>query len=104
MHNHDHRPAYANLREALLAGDASRPALPPDLEAQIDAFITLRMLNTVEWILDSWAHPAQRRWGPGFLRASQPVFDGFLERTPARATSPPAAASSAPARLRPRTR
>ena len=75
--NHDQRPRFEGLRDALLAGYASERALPPRVDEQIDAFIALRTINTVEWVLDDWAHPAQRAWGPGFLLEAGRLFASF---------------------------
>ena len=60
--NHDQRPRFEGLRDALLAGYASERALPPRVDEQIDAFIALRTINTVEW---SWTTGRTPRKGPG---------------------------------------
>ena len=75
---HDHRPGFARLRGALLAGYASQRPLPPRIDEQLDALIVVRMLYATEWVLDDWAHPAERAWGPQFLRDAQQVFARFL--------------------------
>lgn len=77
---HDHRPNLPHLRAALLDGYASERALPPCIDEQLDTFIVVRMLYATEWVLDDWAHPAERAWGPQFLRDAQQVFERFVSR------------------------
>lgn len=63
----DHRPQQPRLREALLAGYASVRPWPRRLDEQVDALHAQRLLNTVCWMADDWASPAERPWGPAFL-------------------------------------
>ncbi len=65
--NHDHGAAYPALQAQLLEGYARWRPLPPQVEQQVDVYIGLRMLNTVEWVLDQWPRLDLRPWGPGFL-------------------------------------
>jgi Ser/Thr protein kinase RdoA (MazF antagonist) len=63
----DHSPMAPRMREQLLAGYARHRALPPDVEHQIDVYLAVHALNTVEWILAAWPRPDARPWGPAFL-------------------------------------
>jgi len=75
---HDHRPGLAQMRGSLLDGYASQRALPPRIDEQLDTFIVTRMLYATEWVVDDWAHPTERAWGPQFLRDTQHVFERYL--------------------------
>ncbi len=77
---HDHRPRQARMRAALLDGYASQRALPPRIDEQLDTYIVARMLFATEWVLDDWAHPTERAWGPQFLRDAQQLFERYLQR------------------------
>lgn len=58
---------YLQLHDALLAGYASLRPLPQSLREQIEPLVTLRMLHTLQWMVDDWPAPDHRAWGPGFL-------------------------------------
>src|SRR4051794_7489995 len=59
------RPRYPELRKALLEGYAARRTLAPDADAHIDAFIVLRGLQLLVWVLESREHAAFRDdWRP----------------------------------------
>jgi Ser/Thr protein kinase RdoA (MazF antagonist) len=64
----DHRPQLPALREALFDGYASVRQWPSGWPEQIDALHALRLLNTLQWMLQDWANPADRGWGPLFLQ------------------------------------
>lgn len=72
--NHDHRPLYARHRDALLDGYAAERPLPAGAERQIDAYIELRMLNAIEWVLDCWPSVDERPWGRAFLQRAGEFF------------------------------
>jgi Ser/Thr protein kinase RdoA (MazF antagonist) len=72
--NHDHAPRYVRHRAALLEGYAAMRPLPPGIERQLDAYIELRMINTIEWVLDCWPSVDERPWGRGFLRRAGEFF------------------------------
>lgn len=74
----DRRQAYPQLRARLLAGYASVSPLPDDIEQQVDTFIGLRCLGTLEWVLDDWPHPNHRSWGPQFLKDFPQWIRGYL--------------------------
>lgn len=63
------RPPLPALREALFSGYAEVSPLPAAFESQVDTLHRLRVLNTLQWMLDDWATPSQRAWGPAFLAA-----------------------------------
>jgi Ser/Thr protein kinase RdoA (MazF antagonist) len=73
--NHDHRPRYLHHRAALLEGYALEHPLPPDAERQIDAYIEVRMINTIEWVLDGWPTLDERPWGRGLLQRAGDFFE-----------------------------
>ncbi len=57
------RPAYPAMRDALLEGYARRRPLPDDAGTHVDAFIVLRGLQILTWVLESRDLPAFRdRW------------------------------------------
>jgi Ser/Thr protein kinase RdoA (MazF antagonist) len=59
------RPAYPVLRDALLAGYGARRPLPRDADRHIAAFMLLRRLQLLLWIIESREHPAFRdEWQP----------------------------------------
>jgi Ser/Thr protein kinase RdoA (MazF antagonist) len=65
--NHDHGAHLPAMQAELLDGYARWRPLPPGVEQQIDLCVAIRMINTVEWILDQWPRLDTRPWGPGFL-------------------------------------
>lgn len=57
------RPTYRAMRAALLDAYARRRQLPDDADTHIDAFIALRGLQLLTWVLESRRLPAFRdRW------------------------------------------
>ena len=57
------RPAYPAMRDALLDGYARRRPLPDDAGTHVDAFIVLRGLQILAWVLELRGLPAFRdRW------------------------------------------
>ena len=57
------RPAYPAMRSALLEAYARRRPLPDDAGTHVDAFIVLRGLQILAWVLESRDLPAFReRW------------------------------------------
>lgn len=72
--NHDHAPLYERHRDALLEGYSLERTLPPDAERQIDAYIEVRMINTIEWVLDCWPTLDERPWGRSFLQRAGEFF------------------------------
>ncbi len=72
--NHDHRPLYPRHSAALLEGYAAVRPLPQDVERQIDAYIELRMINAIEWVLDTWPSVDERPWGRAFLQRAGEFF------------------------------
>jgi Ser/Thr protein kinase RdoA (MazF antagonist) len=64
----DQSPLYPRFRDELLAGYTEERALPPAFEDQIDTCMQVRLINTVEWILDSWADIDERPWGRDYLQ------------------------------------
>lgn len=77
--NHDHRATLPALEAALLDGYAAVRPLPPHVQAHIDTCVALRMVGTLEWMLDCWPSLDHRAWGPGFLAGSQPVLRRYLD-------------------------
>ena len=75
--NHDHGSGYKRLQYALLDGYASVATLPDDVERQIDLYILVRLVSTLEWMLDDWPSLDGRPWGPGFLAACEGLFERF---------------------------
>ncbi|HEX5684327.1 MAG TPA: phosphotransferase [Ideonella sp.] len=71
----DHAPLYPRHRAALLEGYAEERPLPPGIERQLDAYIEIRMINTIEWVLDCWPTLDERPWGRGFLQRAGEFFD-----------------------------
>lgn len=72
--NHDHAPLYPRHRAALLEGYAQARPLPPGIERQLDAYIEIRMVNTIEWVLDCWPTLDELPWGRGFLQRAGEFF------------------------------
>jgi Ser/Thr protein kinase RdoA (MazF antagonist) len=64
----DHRQRLPALRQALFDGYASVRPWPDGWHEQIDALHVLRLLSTLQWMLDDWSTPADRAWGAGFLQ------------------------------------
>lgn len=64
----DHRRQLPALRQALFEGYASVRPWPSDWPEQVDALHRLRLLTTLQWMLEDWSGPAERCWGPGFLQ------------------------------------
>jgi Ser/Thr protein kinase RdoA (MazF antagonist) len=58
------RPDYPALRAALLAGYRSVRPLPAAQEAHLPAFLAVRRLVLLGWLLDNRAHPGFRAWAP----------------------------------------
>lgn len=65
--NQDHGAHLVAMQAELLDGYARWRPLPPDVGHQIDICVAIRMINTVEWMLDQWPRLDMRPWGPGFL-------------------------------------
>lgn len=74
--NHDHAPLYPHHRAALLEGYAAERPLPPDIERQLDAYIEVRMINVIEWVLDCWPSLDERPWGRSLLQRAEEFFAG----------------------------
>lgn len=77
--NHDHRAVLPALEAALLEGYAAVRPLPACVLAHIDTCVVLRMVGTLEWMLDCWPRLDHRAWGPHFISGSQPVLHRYLE-------------------------
>ena len=75
--NHDHGARLAAMQDQLLEGYACWRPLPPNVEQQIDVCVAIRMINTVEWMLDQWPQLNSRPWGPGFLQRVAGSLAGF---------------------------
>lgn len=75
----DHSSTYTQLRDQMLEGYAAVRPLPDDIEQQVETFIGLRTLGTLEWVLDDWPHPAHRAWGPRFLQDCPGLFEGYVD-------------------------
>ncbi|MBC7955468.1 MAG: phosphotransferase [Cytophagales bacterium] len=73
------RQNYAPLRGALFEGYASQRPLPDSLRAQIEPLIAMRMMQTLQWIVDDWPAPDHRSWGPGFLARLSSTLDEAFE-------------------------
>lgn len=65
--NHDHSAHLPAMQAQLLEGYARWRPLPHGVAQQIDLCVAIRMINTVEWMLDQWPRLNLRPWGPGFL-------------------------------------
>ncbi|MBQ0944807.1 phosphotransferase [Ideonella sp. 4Y16] len=78
--NHDHRPQYAALHDALLDGYAAATTPPPDLPRQVSLLITARLIMTLGWMLDDWPTLDHLPWGPGFVRGSQRALRDWLDQ------------------------
>lgn len=63
----DHRAHLPALEGSLFEGYASVRPLPPGLQRQAGLLHGLRVLNTLQWMLDAWSGPDERPWGPAFL-------------------------------------
>ncbi|MEK8029580.1 phosphotransferase [Ideonella sp. DXS29W] len=72
--NHDHAPMYLRHRAALLEGYARERPLPAHIDQQLDAYIEVRMINTIEWVLDCWPTLDERPWGRAFLQRTAEFF------------------------------
>jgi Ser/Thr protein kinase RdoA (MazF antagonist) len=59
--------AYPRLRDALLEGYAEARTLPEGFARQIDLYIAVRTIATIEWIFEDWPTLDHRPWGPAFL-------------------------------------
>ncbi len=68
---------YRHLRNALLEAYAEERTVPPGFEAQIDLYIAVRMISTIEWIFDDWPTPDHRPWGPAFVGSAQAALAAF---------------------------
>jgi hypothetical protein len=42
--------------------------------ASLDAYIEIRMINTIEWVLDFWPTLDERPWGRAFLQRAGEFF------------------------------
>lgn len=76
--NHDHRPRYAALHDALLRGYAAEHAPPAQWARQVSVLVTARLFLTLGWMLDDWPALDHRPWGPGFIRGSQRALQAWL--------------------------
>jgi Ser/Thr protein kinase RdoA (MazF antagonist) len=54
------RPHYNELRDALVWAYARTRRLPPDYAVHLDAFVVLRRIQILLWIIESREHPAFR--------------------------------------------
>lgn len=75
--NCDHARQLDAMQGELLEGYARWRPLPPDVARQIDICVAIRMINTVEWMLDQWPRLNARPWGPGFLQRVAGSLAGF---------------------------
>jgi Ser/Thr protein kinase RdoA (MazF antagonist) len=74
------RPAYPAMRNALLEAYARRRPLPDDAGTHVDAFIVLRGLQILVWVLESRDLPAFRdRWAD-WVRAELDWLAGRVGR------------------------
>ena len=74
------RPAYPAMRDALLEAYARRRPLPDDAGTHVDAFIVLRGLQILVWVLESRDLPAFRdRWAD-WVRAELDWIAGRIGR------------------------
>ena len=74
------RPAYPAMRDALLEAYARRRPLPDDAATHVDAFIVLRGLQILVWVLESRDLPAFRdRWAD-WVRAELDWIAGRIGR------------------------
>ena len=74
------RPAYPAMRDALLEAYARRRTLPDDAGTHVDAFIVLRGLQILVWVLESRDLPAFRdRWAD-WVRAELDWIAGRIGR------------------------
>jgi Ser/Thr protein kinase RdoA (MazF antagonist) len=75
------RPGYRGMRRALLDAYAARRPLPPDADGHIDAFVVLRGLQLLCWVLESRDHAAfrddWRPWARKELRWLTGLVDGL---------------------------
>jgi Ser/Thr protein kinase RdoA (MazF antagonist) len=75
------RPGYRGLRAGLLDAYAARRPLPADADAHIDAFVVLRGLQLLCWVLESRDHAAFRDdwqpWARKELRWLTTLVDGL---------------------------
>ncbi|MFN0183253.1 MAG: phosphotransferase enzyme family protein [Aquabacterium sp.] len=76
--NHDHRPQYAALRDALLRGYAAEHTPPAQLAQQVSVLVTARLFLTLAWMLDDWPALDHRPWGPGFIQGSQRALRAWM--------------------------
>ena len=58
--NHGHGARLPAMQAELLEGYARWRPLPHGVEQQIDLCVAIRMINTVEWMLDQW--PRLQAW------------------------------------------
>ena len=72
--NHDQRENYPRLRDALFEGYAEQRAWPAAFDRQVEAHIELRMIGTIEWVLDCWPSVDERPWGRAFLQRTDEFF------------------------------
>jgi Ser/Thr protein kinase RdoA (MazF antagonist) len=73
----DHRRSLPALQASLFDGYATVRGLPPDVERQVGCLHGARLLNTLQWMLDSWSSPADRPWGPAFVKDLPQVLAGL---------------------------
>ncbi len=74
------RPGYPAMRNALLEAYARRRPLPDDAGTHVDAFIVLRGLQILVWVLESRDLPAFRdRWAD-WVRAELDWLAGRIGR------------------------
>lgn len=74
------RPAYPAMREALLEAYARRRPLPDDAGTHLDAFIALRCLQILAWVLESRDLPAFRDHWPEWAREELDWLAGRMGR------------------------
>jgi Ser/Thr protein kinase RdoA (MazF antagonist) len=70
------RPRYAEMRRAMLEAYAHARSLPDRHEAHLAAFIALRRMQLITWILESRQHPAFRDdWQPWAAKELRALAD-----------------------------
>jgi Ser/Thr protein kinase RdoA (MazF antagonist) len=79
------RPAYPAMRDALLGAYARQRPLPADAGTHVDAFIVLRCLQILAWVLESRDLPAFRERWADWAREELDWLAGRLGRAIVRA-------------------
>jgi Ser/Thr protein kinase RdoA (MazF antagonist) len=76
---HDHRAQAPRLQEALLRGYEDVAPLPPDVEHQVDVYVTARLFMSLDWILDDWPRPDHRSWRTQFVEGCGRAFRTYAD-------------------------